>query len=61
MIYLIVYNLMFILPLLVIFGMTYLGTTVSILIKMSKRNVVLAKCMLGMLFVAMAVLVAVIG
>lgn len=58
--YLIIYNVMFILPLIAIFLMAYFGVTVSNFIKLSRRNVVLSKFLLGCLFCALAVLVLVI-
>lgn len=59
--YLIIYNLMFILPLIIIFWMAFCGVTVSGFIKLSKKNVVFSKLLLGFLFLALAGLVLAIG
>jgi len=55
--YLLLYNFMFILPLIVVFVLTYFGLTTEALMAWSRRNVVFSKVMLGCFFVAMGVLV----
>jgi thiol-disulfide isomerase/thioredoxin len=55
--YLLLYNVMFILPLIVVFILTYCGLTTEALRAWSRRNVVFSKVMLGCFFVAMGVLV----
>jgi len=55
--YLLLYNFMFILPLIVVFILTYYGLTTEALMAWSRRNVVFSKVMLGCFFVAMGVLV----
>lgn len=54
--FLLLYNFMFILPLLLLFGAAWKGTTTSIFIKWSKTNVVGGKIALGCFFVCMAIL-----
>ena len=61
LIYLIVYNIMFILPLIAIFCMAFFGVTVSGFLKLSKQNVVLSKLLLGCLFLALTVLIIALG
>lgn len=58
--YLLTYNVMFILPLIVVFLLTYYGLTTEQLLVWSKRNVVFSKVLLGCFFVAMGVLVVVL-
>ncbi len=55
-VYLLLYNIMFIVPLAAVFVATYLGLGTGSLLRWSKRNVVTAKIMLGMLFVVLAIL-----
>jgi hypothetical protein len=54
--YLILYNVMFIIPLLAIFAAAYTGTNLVTMLSWSKRNVVIGKIMLGALFLGLAVL-----
>ena len=58
--YLLLYNFMFILPLIVVFALTYYGLTTAALLAWSKKNVVFSKVLLGCFFVAMGVLVFVL-
>jgi thiol-disulfide isomerase/thioredoxin len=60
LLYLLLYNAMFILPLVVIFILTYYGLTTEALMAWSKKNVVFSKVLLGFFFVAMGVLLAVL-
>ena len=55
---LLTYNAMFIVPLIVVLALGFLGLTTESLVRLSKRNVVPAKVLLGILFVVMAVLIA---
>lgn len=50
------YNAMFVLPLLVIVGLCYAGLTLRELLTWSRREVVVAKCLMGTLFLVMAAL-----
>jgi hypothetical protein len=54
--YLALYNTMFILPLTIVVGLSYAGLTLQELLTWSRREVVVAKCLMGMLFLAMAAL-----
>ncbi len=54
--YLALYNLMFILPLAIVFGLTWRGLQTAALLAWSRRNVVFSKCLLGLLFLGLAVL-----
>ncbi len=54
--YLVLYNVMFIIPLLVIFAAAYAGTGILTMMKWSKRDVVIGKILLGILFIGLAVL-----
>ena len=54
MAYLLLYNLMFIVPLILLFGGFYWGLSVSSLLKLSKRNVIISKVLLGIFFVLLA-------
>ncbi|MEI6808521.1 MAG: hypothetical protein WCN95_07345 [bacterium] len=56
--YLLLYNLMFLVPLVTVFILTYLGLKTVTLLNWSKRNVVFSKVLMGAFFVAMAVLIA---
>ncbi|OGV62374.1 MAG: hypothetical protein A2283_17745 [Lentisphaerae bacterium RIFOXYA12_FULL_48_11] len=55
--YLLLYNLMFILPLVVVFILTYFGLRTPTLLEWSKKNVVVSKVLLGSFFLVLAVLV----
>ena len=55
--HLLLYNIMFILPLVILFALFYSGLRTETLIQWSKRNVVLSKALLGVFFVSMAVLI----
>lgn len=54
LIYLLLYNLMFILPLVIVFGLILYGIKVQHLIDWSRRQVVKSKVIMGCLFVALA-------
>ena len=58
--YLLLYNVLFILPLVVAFGLAYAGVSVEQFVKWSRRNVVPSKIALGLFFLAMAVLLVVL-
>jgi len=58
--YLMLYNLMFIVPLTAVFLLAYVGINARTLLEWSKSNVVLSKVLLGLLFLGMAVLIAVL-
>jgi hypothetical protein len=58
--YLLLYNVMFILPLVVVFDLTFFGLRTGTLLDWSKRNVVVSKILLGVFFLVMAALVAVL-
>ena len=53
---LIIYNLLFVLPLIIVFICFHRGMEVAALINWSKRNLVITKILLGLFFTAMAVL-----
>lgn len=55
--YLLLYNAMFIMPLVVVFMLTYFGLKTDTLIQWSKKNVVISKILLGCFFLAMALLI----
>lgn len=55
--YLLLYNGMFVVPLVVILVLAYMGMKTDTLIEWSKKNVVVSKVMMGMFFVAMGVLI----
>jgi hypothetical protein len=55
--YLLLYNAMFIVPLVAVFVLTYFGLRTQTLLAWSKRNVVVGKALLGLFFLAMAILV----
>lgn len=57
LLYLLLYNLMFIVPLTTVFIVTYFGTNTTLLIEWSKKNVTVSKVLMGMFFIIMAVLV----
>jgi len=54
--YLVLYNLLFILPLVIVLGLTWQGLRTARLLEWSRHHVVVGKCLLGMLFLALAVL-----
>lgn len=54
--YLVMYNLIFILPLAVVLGLTCGGLGTQSLIDLSRRNVVMSKSLMGVFFLAMAAL-----
>lgn len=54
--YLLLYNLMFIIPLVIVFIAGYCGMTAFRLINFSKRNVLISKVLLGLFFIFMALL-----
>lgn len=54
--YLLVYNLMFVLPLAAVFISVYFGVRTETLLVWSRKNVVVSKILLGFLFVVMALL-----
>lgn len=56
--YLLLYNLMFMVPLVIVFILTYFGLKTATLLNWSKQNVVFSKVLMGAFFVAMAVLIA---
>jgi hypothetical protein len=58
--YLLLYNAMFMVPLVAVFLLTYFGLTTQTFISWSKRNVVPSKILLGLLFLSMAVLIVVL-
>jgi len=57
---LLIYNAMFVTPLIVVFILTWCGLRTHALVDWSKKNVVLSKLLLGLVFAAMAVLAAVL-
>ena len=58
--YLLLYNIMFIMPLVTIFILTYIGLRTQTLLDWSKRNVVVSKIMLGCLFLILASLMIIL-
>jgi len=58
--YLLLYNLMFMVPLVAVFAGTYLGLKTDRLLALSRQNVVISKVILGLLFVAFAALILVL-
>ena len=52
---LILYNFLFVLPLLVVLVLTYMGLKLFNLIEWSRRNVVTSKVLLGLFFLGLAV------
>ncbi|MEI6219119.1 MAG: hypothetical protein WCP86_09480, partial [bacterium] len=58
--YLLAYNVMFVVPLAVVFLVSYFGLRTDALLRWSKQNVVVSKILLGALFLALAALMAVI-
>ena len=57
---LLIYNAMFVTPLIVVLILTWCGLRTHALVDWSKKNVVLSKLLLGLVFAAMAVLAAVL-
>lgn len=55
--YLLLYNLMFIVPLVTVFILTYFGLRTPTLLDWSKKNVVVSKVLLGIFFIILAGLV----
>jgi hypothetical protein len=58
--YLLLYNLMFVLPLVLVFLLAFFGTRLTALQEWSRKNVVVSKVLLGLFFAAMAWLVQVL-
>lgn len=58
--FLIIYNLAFIIPLLVLFALAYKGATTVQLINWSRKNIVPSKILMGCLFVLLAVLIIIL-
>ncbi len=52
--YLVLYNIMFLIPLVVAFVLAYAGLETERFLRFSRQNVVVAKVLLGLLFVALA-------
>jgi len=59
--YLLVYNVVFVLPLLIVLGLTCAGLKTPALVAWSRRNVVTSKILLGLLFLGMIVLMVLLG
>ena len=55
--YLLLYNAMFIVPLAAVFLLTFLGLRTPTLLEWSRCHVVVGKVLLGLFFLAMAVLI----
>ncbi|MEI8139390.1 MAG: hypothetical protein WCI03_05925 [bacterium] len=55
-VYLLVYNAVFVMPLLIVLGLTCAGMKTPALVAWSRRNVVTSKIMLGLLFMGMTAL-----
>jgi cytochrome c biogenesis protein CcdA len=55
---LLIYNALFVLPLVIIFLAVYFGLKTETLLMWSRRNVVVSKTLLGLLFILMALLIA---
>ena len=58
--YLMAYNLMFVLPLVILFVLVYQGLKWQAVLEWSKRNVVVSKILMGCFFISMAVLIMII-
>jgi len=58
--YLMAYNLLFILPLVLVFAAVYFGLKTETLLMWSRKNVVVSKTLLGLFFLLMAVLFSLI-
>ena len=59
--YLVAYNLMFVLPLVILFILVYQGLKWQAVLEWSKQNVVVSKILMGLFFLAMAVMMVVMG
>ena len=57
LLFLVLYNVMFIVPLLAIFAAAYAGTGLTTMINWSKRNVVIGKTALGVFFLVLGILI----
>ena len=57
LLYLVLYNVMFIIPLLAIFAASYAGTGLATMINWSKRNVVIGKTAMGIFFLILGILI----
>ncbi|MEI7881890.1 MAG: hypothetical protein WCI95_13600, partial [bacterium] len=57
--YLLAYNLMFVLPLVILFILVYQGLKWQAVLEWSKRNVVVSKTLMGLFFITMAVMMLV--
>jgi hypothetical protein len=55
--WLLLYNAMFMVPLVMVFSLTYLGLRTDSLLKWSQNNLVTSKILLGCFFISMAVLI----
>ncbi len=55
--YLIVYNVMFIIPLLLVFIAAYVGTELATMLSWSKQNVVIGKTVTGIFFLVLGILI----
>lgn len=60
LVFLTLYNLLFILPLVLILWLTWRGLQTAALLAWSRRNVALSKCLLGLLFLVLASLLIVL-
>jgi hypothetical protein len=58
--WLLIYNAMFIVPLVVVFALTYIGFKTESLLAWSRKNVVTSKCLLGGFFVLMAAMIMIL-
>jgi cytochrome c biogenesis protein CcdA len=58
--YLMLYNALFVLPLVLVFVLVYRGMNMARLLAWSRRNVVISKCALGCFFMVMAALIFVL-
>ena len=55
--YLLLYNLMFILPLVAVLILAYFGLKTATLLELSRKNVVVSKCLMGVFFLGLLVLI----
>jgi len=58
--YLLTYNLMFILPLILVFSLVYSGLRTETLLAWSRKNVVISKILLSLFFISLALLICLI-
>lgn len=58
--YLVLYNLMFLIPLIIAFGLAYAGLETERFLRFSRQNVVGAKLLLGVLFIVLAAAIALV-